>query len=124
MSTIKVLSKLDTEKILKNLSLNDIINTSLSAFHAHSNNLTESPHRIGLSCEKFTSLFMPSDVKGLGTTCKIVSIPKVGAKGLASSTIVFDEEGSVQWLVNSELLTAVRTAAGKYYYSNVLYYHF
>lgn len=89
-----------------------------SAVHAESSAAAiQTPHRLTVSSDEQTMLFMPSRVQAAGgTAAKIVSVPTGGGgDGLPASTIVMDEKtGRVKAIVNARKLTALRNACGAY----------
>jgi len=75
----------------------------------------DAPLRESITMAQHKTLFMPAQVQGLGTSIKVVSIPRDSANqgGLPASTLVLDEgTGGVRAIVNARQLTALRTAAG------------
>lgn len=136
MSTL-ILSAQDVERVVSQLTPDDLVNlmalvfSQLSSHSSHSNSDSDSdsgpdptssiiqPQRIAISMKNHTGLFMPSRISTIGTAIKVVSVPspnapaEVRAKGLPGSTFVFDEDtGRVDAVVNASNLTAVRNAAG------------
>ncbi len=109
----EVLATLDPEAAVA--SQYDVFKSFSAAASATSPAPVQTPHRITLSSEKCTSLFMPSRAREAGgMACKIVSMPKGGEGGLPASTVLVDEEtGRVRAVVNARKLTAVRNAAGE-----------
>lgn len=75
----------------------------------------QTPHRLTVSSDEQTMLFMPSRVKTAGgTAAKIVSVPTGGGDGLPASTILMDEKtGRVKAIINARKLTALRNACGE-----------
>lgn len=132
MSDILILSQSDIDKLLSqgdSKVANQVIDLMQKTFvkftESHDNEekalKAQSPQRIGVSTNDRKVLFMPSRLDQT-TSIKIVSVPtKEGVSGLPATILVLDEEtGSVQAVMNAGALTAVRTAAGIYYYSKPL----
>lgn len=76
------------------------------------------PLRSVINTPNYTALFMPAYMHESGTSIKVVSVPKSSTReGLPGSTLVLDEKtGAVKAIVNAKGLTALRTAAGKYFF--------
>ncbi|WWC85743.1 uncharacterized protein L201_000609 [Kwoniella dendrophila CBS 6074] len=138
MSTIRILTSNDVDKVLDNLSPELAIKSQAHLFELFSraealkdtqgHNVIQTPHRITVSSEDSTMLFMPSraptissssssNENGRGnntTSIKIVSVPNgSGADGLPATTLVMNEKtGKVKAIVNARKLTALRNACG------------
>ncbi|KIJ54567.1 hypothetical protein M422DRAFT_58082 [Sphaerobolus stellatus SS14] len=72
------------------------------------------PHRVSVQSDAYSTLFMPSRIDTIPTTCiKVVAVPRrSGEGGLPATTLVMDEiTGSLDAVVNARSLTALRTAA-------------
>lgn len=75
----------------------------------------DAPLRETITMAQHNALFMPARVQELGTSIKVVSIPRHPADqgGLPASSLVLDENtGGIRAIVNARQLTALRTAAG------------
>jgi len=116
-------SKVDEQKLiqlLEQINVDTILNLAAQSFYSVTHNLHNTPDRLSLSNPKYDSLYMPSNVNEVGESIKLVSIPK-NSNGLQSTTVVLeDSNGAAKWVVNSKLLTAIRTAAGSALASNAL----
>ncbi|KAG1772465.1 hypothetical protein EV702DRAFT_976683 [Suillus placidus] len=74
----------------------------------------DAPLREAITMAHHNALFMPARVQGLGTSIKVVSVPRHSAdqRGLPASSLVLDETtGGIRAIVNARQLTALRTAA-------------
>ncbi|PWN26849.1 NAD(P)-binding protein [Jaminaea rosea] len=78
----------------------------------------DNPQRLALTLDSHTALFMPARF-GSSTACKIVGVPSASASpsiaqaGIPGSTILLDgQTAKVKAIVDSTILTALRTAAG------------
>ncbi|ORX34654.1 hypothetical protein BD324DRAFT_583137 [Kockovaella imperatae] len=125
--SLLILTARDVDKVLSTLDLKQAIESQRHAFSVHSGcsqtgsdegEFTQSiplqtPPRITLSCQAYTSLFMPSQVPSLGTGIKIVSVPSSDGQGLPATNLLLDEtSGKVKAVINARKLTALRNAAG------------
>lgn len=124
-----VLTAGDVDKILAEIDLEAALQCQADVFTAFSlgsdaaagqaessATAIQTPHRLTISSEDHTMLFMPSRVRAAGgTAAKIVSVPTAGGgDGLPASTIVMDEKsGRVKAIVNARKLTALRNACGR-----------
>ncbi|KAF9221153.1 NAD(P)-binding protein [Gyrodon lividus] len=108
--------KPDVNAVTSELKPEELEILMASVFHRLSSGSDyASPHRTSISTSRHTTLFMPSQVPDLGTTIKVVSVPRSPGdkQGLPASTLVLDEmTGCVKAIVNASTLTALRTAAG------------
>jgi hypothetical protein len=121
---LTVLTAADVDAVLASIDLHQAIASQATVFDAFSASTAsrqdgiphiQNPHRVTIESEQATSLFMPARVSELGTTCKIVSVPKAaGPGGLPAVTMVLDERGVVRGLVNARRLTAMRNACGEH----------
>ncbi|KAG0377612.1 hypothetical protein BGX24_005774 [Mortierella sp. AD032] len=114
MPPVRVLSLEHVAAVLKDIDVEDILNSQAKAFHAYSANETQTPQRSTLETPFHKTLIMPSRIDTLTSTVKIVSVPKTDSKdGLPGVSLVLDNKtGEPRGLVNARLLTAIRTAAG------------
>ncbi|WVR03448.1 hypothetical protein IAU60_000439 [Kwoniella sp. DSM 27419] len=132
MSSVRVVTGAQVNKILSSLDPSAILTCQEAVFEAHSMDVStkpppiQMPQRLTVSSEDTTMLFMPSraptSVPGQSsegsktqstTAIKIVSVPTKGAEGLPASTFVMDETtGKVKAMINARKLTALRNAAG------------
>ncbi|WVQ94071.1 hypothetical protein IAU59_001149 [Kwoniella sp. CBS 9459] len=136
-SSIRILTASHVDKVLSTLSPTLALASQAKVFQLYSapSNVQPSPiqtpHRLTVSSEGSTMLFMPSRApthvsdsgsaeassqtqNGSTTTAiKIVSLPTKGELGLPASTFVMDEaSGRLKAVVNARKLTALRNAAG------------
>nr|XP_019048643.1 hypothetical protein I302_02416 [Kwoniella bestiolae CBS 10118]OCF27573.1 hypothetical protein I302_02416 [Kwoniella bestiolae CBS 10118] len=127
-SSIRILSSSDVDKVLASLSPDLALSSQSNVFKHFSNPLPslsnegtcdpiQTPHRITISSESSTMLFMPSRAPTGGdtrtTSIKIVSVPTMSDGGLPATTMVMDEStGRVRAVVNARKLTALRNACG------------
>jgi ornithine cyclodeaminase/alanine dehydrogenase-like protein (mu-crystallin family) len=116
--SILVLSSDEVRDVSSRLSVPQLLETVHSALRSFSQSpqTTQAPHRSIIQSENYTTLFMPSRIESISTTCvKVVAVPKhAGSGGLPATTLVMDEStGCVDAVVNARGLTALRTAAGK-----------
>ncbi|KAF7986876.1 hypothetical protein HWV62_12620 [Athelia sp. TMB] len=109
----------DVERITSALNTDELVKLMASAFSVLSSGKgVQSPHRLTLQMGNHKTMFMPSQLEGVGTAVKIVSIPTsekalATTGGLPGSTVVMDEEtGCITAIVNARSLTAQRNAAG------------
>ncbi|KAK8845430.1 hypothetical protein IAR55_006143 [Kwoniella newhampshirensis] len=136
MAPLRILTASNVDSILSTLSPQLALASQASVLTAFSRPTPstsspvqiQTPHRVTISSEGSTMLFMPSraptssDTTTQTTTtttttttaCKIVSVPSAGgSEGLPASTIVMDEKsGQVKALINARRLTALRNACG------------
>ena len=116
--SILVLSSLEVKDISSRIPVFQLLETIQSALHSFSQSPrnNQAPHRSTISSETYTTLFMPSRIESIPTTCvKVVAVPKqAGSDGLPATTLVMNETtGSLDAVVNARSLTALRTAAGE-----------
>ena len=120
---IRVLSSSDVEThILPRLTLSALLHsqalalTSLPPSSSPSASSAQCPARLSLKTPQYTQLFMPARTPSAASVVKCVSVPLPGAgasAGIPGVNLLFsDETGCVTHVVNSTLLTALRTAAG------------
>ncbi|KAK3845857.1 MAG: hypothetical protein J3R72DRAFT_487098 [Linnemannia gamsii] len=123
MPPVRVLSLEHVAAVLKDIDVEDILNSQAKAFHAYSANETQTPQRSTLETPFHKTLIMPSRIDTLTSTVKIVSVPKTDSKdGLPGVSLVLDNKtGEPRGLVNARLLTAIRTAAGSALATRVIF---
>lgn len=128
-----VLNKSAVSSILSSISLEEILSNQAQVFQTLSDSTfrstLQSPHRTSIQGKESTMLFMPSAIQE-NRSIKIVGVPtpsdgksddlrKDGnhenkPRGLQACSLIFDEFGRVEALIDSSLTTAVRTSAGEY----------
>ncbi|KAG9034942.1 hypothetical protein FRB95_012358 [Tulasnella sp. JGI-2019a] len=119
MSTALILSASDVDKLVKDITPDQLMDLMKDVFrtlsHPPSPDSIQTPHRTSIDMPRHTTLFMPSRLSSSGTTAiKIVSVPKEGGTdGIPATTVVMDETtGGIKAILNARNLTALRTAAG------------
>ncbi|WWC58049.1 uncharacterized protein I303_100584 [Kwoniella dejecticola CBS 10117] len=138
MTSIRILTATAVDKVLTTLSPELALSSQAHVFKLFSNPSTPSvnapkahdviqtPHRITVSSEETTMLFMPARAPTISTSAsastgststttsiKIVSVPQKSDGGLPGTTLILDEKsGKVKAVVNARKLTALRNAAG------------
>ncbi|PWY99188.1 NAD(P)-binding protein [Testicularia cyperi] len=83
--------------------------------NAEETDSTQCPARLSIQTPGYTQLYMPARIARAPSVIKIVSVPsaKCGKNGILGTNVQLnDGTGGVSHLVNSTLLTAVRTAVG------------
>jgi ornithine cyclodeaminase/alanine dehydrogenase-like protein (mu-crystallin family) len=116
--SLLVLSSVEVWDLSSRIPVPRLLETIQSAlrYFSQSPRTTQAPHRTTIYSENYTTLFMPSRIESIPTTCvKVVAVPKhAGSGGLPATTLVMDETtGCVEAVVNARSLTALRTAAGE-----------
>lgn len=115
---VLVLSGSDVRNILSHISVPQLLETVHTALRASSSPTgmaAQMPHRTSVQSDSHKVLFMPARIESIPTTAiKVVAVPRHASKvGLPATTLVMDEEtGTLDAVVNSRTLTALRTAAG------------
>ena len=115
-----VLSAEDVSRASSELSPDNLMALMAQVFiRLHLRDRIEMPHRVSITTDAYSALFMPARVEGFGTTIKTVSLPGPGVQAdVQATTLVLDEQtGAVRAVVNATSLTALRTAAGKLFSS-------
>lgn len=119
--SLLVITAADVSRIASSIDHSRLENLMAFVFHTISSGRGfDAPLRESIIMDQHTTLFMPARVQGLGTSIKVVSIPRDPANqgGLPASTLVLDEDtGGVRAIVNVRQLTALRTAAGMHFCS-------
>ncbi|OJA08458.1 hypothetical protein AZE42_05055 [Rhizopogon vesiculosus] len=114
--SLLVITAADVSRIASSIDHSRLENLMAVVFHTLSSGSGfDAPLRQPINMAQHETLFMPARVQGLGTSIKVVSIPRdpVNQGGLPASTLVLDEgTGGVRAIVNARQLTALRTAAG------------
>lgn len=105
---VAIISSAEVDAALRTLSLPSLLLSQARAFRSLST--AQCPPRISLVTPTHTQLFMPTHTSST-TVIKIVSVPLV-SRGIPGVNLVFGDDGCVSHVVNSTILTAVRTAAG------------
>lgn len=118
--SILVLSNEDVDDISSRLPVPQLLETVQSALRSFSQSSqtssTQTPHRSTIHSKNYITLFMPSRIESIPSTCvKVAAVPRhEGSGGIPATTLVMDEStGCVDAVVNARSLTALRTAAGK-----------
>lgn len=114
---ILILSSAEVQDITSRIPVSLLLDTIQSALCTFSQRpqTTQAPHRSSIYSENHTTLFMPSRIESIPTTCvKVVAVPKHDEpSGIPATTLVMgDATGCVDAVVNARSLTALRTAAG------------
>lgn len=110
-----VLTSLDVDQIIYNFTHSELTELMATTFAKVSS--TGSSQRTSIETPNQTTLFMPSNISGIGTGVKVVTVAKpAGVKGIASTTLLLESKHGTseiaQVIINSRGLTALRTAAG------------
>ncbi|KAG2113426.1 uncharacterized protein F5147DRAFT_607973 [Suillus discolor] len=111
-----IITAADVSRIVSSIHHSRLENLMAFVFHTLSSGSGfDAPLREAITMAQHNALFMPARVQGLGTSIKVVSIPRhpVDQGGLPASSLVLDETtGGIRAIVNARQLTALRTAAG------------
>lgn len=111
-----VITAADVSSIVSAIHHSKLENLMAIVFHTLSSGSGfDAPLRHAITMAHHDTLFMPARVQGLGTSIKVVSVPRHPADqgGLPASSLVLDEStGGIRAIVNARQLTALRTAAG------------
>ncbi|WVF66477.1 hypothetical protein IAT40_001217 [Kwoniella sp. CBS 6097] len=126
-SSVRILTASHVDKVLSTLSPSLALSSQAKVFQLYSAPSDvqpppiQTPHRLTVSSEGSTMLFMPSraptestnSAAETTTAIKIVSVPTKGDIGLPASTFIMDEAtGRLKAVINARKLTALRNAAG------------
>ncbi|OCF32119.1 hypothetical protein I316_06275 [Kwoniella heveanensis BCC8398] len=118
---LTILTARDVESVVNDADLAVVLESQAKVFVAYSSqgsspsnaSAIQAPLRLSINTAQATTLYMPARVDGLGTACKIVTLPKGGSvDGLPTTTIVQDDDGVVRAVINARSLTALRNASG------------
>lgn len=115
MANLLVLSAADVDAVTSQLEINDYVALTHAVFAPQSApDRAESlcPPRITIPSSHHTALFMPARLEPPdvgGTAAKIVSV--TDTIGLPATTLLFNEDGRLEAVVNARKLTALRNAA-------------
>jgi ornithine cyclodeaminase len=111
-----IITAADVSRIISSIHHSRLESMMAFVFHTLSSGSGfDAPLRESITMAQHNALFMPARVQGLGTSIKVVSIPRHPADqgGLPASSLVLDENtGGIRAIVNAGQLTALRTAAG------------
>ncbi|KAJ9057730.1 hypothetical protein DSO57_1019808 [Entomophthora muscae] len=112
MQEIKIINKVNVSKLVDMMTPETMFDLSSKAFYYASKSLAQIPERLCLSSPEHKLLVMPSLITRQGEIVKLVGIP-LSSNGLSSSSVVLSPTtGSLEFVLNSEAITAIRTASG------------
>lgn len=109
---MRILSSAQVDNVLAHFTVHDYLDLSRKALEALSYGQAMCPPRHVIEHKQYTSLHMPSQLKGVIAE-KIVGVPhKSSPAGLDASIIILDQvSGAVECIMNAKRLTAIRTAS-------------
>ncbi|KAI0065166.1 NAD(P)-binding protein [Artomyces pyxidatus] len=114
--SLLVLASSDVDRVAASFTPEALQDLMAQVFYSSSaSSKILSPPRSTIAMSNHTTLFMPARIDGIGTSVKVVSVPRAAHddRGLPASTLVLDETtGAAKAIVNARALTALRTAAG------------
>jgi len=114
--SLLVITAADVSKIVSSIHHSRLETLMAFVFHTLSSGSGfDVPLRESITTAQHNVLFMPARVQGLGTSVKVVSVPRDPADqgGLPASGLVLDADtGTIRAVVNAGQLPALRTASG------------